>query len=108
MIARIVLVVSLVLLAAAPGSALAGTAPSADLQLLEQVAPTADDDAAVPVPAALAVAPACAGVCPAPSGELALPRPALARIFRPPRPAISSETVLSTVSEESVRSAQRT
>jgi hypothetical protein len=80
-IARIVLAASLVLLVAAPEAWAAGPAP---IELLDEGAPQADDDAVAPCAPVLAAAPAAA-VRPPPFEEIALPRPALARIFRPPR-----------------------
>jgi hypothetical protein len=83
-IVRILVAVSLVLLAAAPASALAGSAPPAQVELVEQPAPVTDDEAVAPRACALAVPLTCAA-SPPPSEEIAPSGPALARLFRPPR-----------------------
>jgi len=80
-IARIVLAVSLVLLVAAPEAWAAGPAP---IELVDEGAPPADDDAVAPCAPVPAAARAVA-VRPPPFEATALPRPAPARIFRPPR-----------------------
>jgi hypothetical protein len=83
-IARIVLAVSLVLLVAAPEAWAAGPAQPAQIELVDQGAPLAGDDAVsqrAPAPAAARVA----VVRPPPFDAIALPRPAPTRIFRPPR-----------------------
>lgn len=87
MIARIVLAISLVLLVAAPAAWAADPAQPAQpaqIELVDQGAPLAGDDAVAP----RAPAPAAARVAvvrPPPFDAIALPRPGPARIFRPPR-----------------------
>lgn len=84
-IARIVLAVSLVLLVAAPAAWAAGAAAPAPIELVDDGAPLADDAAVAPCAPVLAAAARAAAVRPPPFEEIALPRPAPARIFRPPR-----------------------
>jgi hypothetical protein len=89
-IARILVIFSLMLLVAAPASELAGTAaaaPAALLELADEPAPLADDDAVAP-PAAAPDAWRARGARPA-AGAAVPPAPrALTQIFRPPRPAL--------------------
>jgi len=86
-IARIVLVASLALLAVAQGPALGEPAQPAQLELVEQAAPPAEEEAVATFAFALAASRARAA-CPQSSEEIASPGPALARIFRPPRRSI--------------------
>jgi hypothetical protein len=83
-IARLLLAVSLVLLVAAPGPALAEVAQAAQIELADEPAPLADDEAVTPPAAARATARACAAR-PSPPEEPPPPRLARSRIFRPPR-----------------------
>jgi hypothetical protein len=81
-IARLLLAVSLVLLVAAPAPALAG---SVHIEIAEELAAHADDEAAPPLAAACAPSRARAPHR-APSEEIVPRGPVLARVFRPPRP----------------------
>lgn len=82
MIARLVLAVSLVLLVAAPEAQPVG---SVHVEIVETAAPLANDEAMDPLPAPHAPVGTRAARPPR-SSEAAPPGPALARIFRPPRP----------------------
>jgi hypothetical protein len=80
-IARIVLVLSLVLLVAAPAGALAG---SVQIELVEDAASAADDEAVAPIALAHAASPA-SHLRQDRSEEIAPAAPAIGRVFRPPR-----------------------
>jgi len=89
-VARLLVLLSLMLLVAAPvperaGAALA--APAAQLELADEPAPLADDDA-VALPAAAPGAWRAPAVRPAAGTAASLPSRAHTQIFRPPRPAL--------------------
>jgi hypothetical protein len=86
-LAQIVLAVSLVLLVAAPAPAAGGSAQPAQIELLDEAAPFAEEEAVAAPAAAHAASHACAASRHS-SAEIVPPGPALARIFRPPRRSI--------------------
>lgn len=90
-IARLLVILSLMLLVAAPASELAGSAlaaPAAQLELVDEPVPLADDEVAAPHEAAPAAPPAWAawpGAC-EDGPPAARPR---TQIFRPPRSSLA-------------------
>ena len=86
MVARIVLLASLVLLVAAPPAKAAEAAPDPLVLLGDVAEPLAAEPAVVPL-AAAAAAPPTGAARPISAGEAVPPGPPLARIFRPPRPS---------------------